>query len=335
MSLTKTTGFLPVLSALLGNILVTIIKLIAAFLSGSSTMFSESIHSFADTFNQVLLMIGINRSTKKADEEFIYGYGHERFFWAIISACGIFFIGAGVTIYRGILFLMEPKELEIGWITFFVLAVSFVIEATTFYIALREIRSKYPTLSWSERLRVGDPSTQAVLFEDGLATLGVIIATASLILTNITGNQTWDAVGSIIIGVLLGIMAVILIIKNRGYLIGMSMPEEMQDVIIDMLNAEPAIEKVLDFKSTTMDVGVYRIKCEIEFNGYVLLKEIYKTNSLRDQYDEVKDDYEEFKKFCVDYADRIPRLVGKKIDDIETKLKKEYPGIKYIDIEIN
>jgi zinc transporter 9 len=200
---------------------------------------------------------------------------------------------------------------------------------------LRELRLKYPTLPWTQRLKVGDPSTLAVVFEDGLAVLGVTIAAISLILTNWTGNRTWDAVGSIIIGILLGIMAVILIIKNRAYLIGMSMPEDMQDVIIDMLNADPAIEKVLDFKSTTMDVDIYRIKCEIEFNGYVLLKEIYKTNSLREQYDEVKDDYEDFKKFCVDYADRIPRLVGKKIDDIEIELKKKYPGVKYIDIEIN
>src|SRR4051812_17270610 len=97
MALQHTQGFLPVAAAIGGNLFVTVIKFFAASLSGSSSMLSEAIHSLADTINQILLLIGLGRSTKKADVDFEYGYGNERFFWALISACGVLFVGAGVT----------------------------------------------------------------------------------------------------------------------------------------------------------------------------------------------------------------------------------------------
>ncbi|OGG71227.1 hypothetical protein A3F27_01070 [Candidatus Kaiserbacteria bacterium RIFCSPHIGHO2_12_FULL_53_13] len=127
----------------------------------------------------------------------------------------------------------------------------------------------------------------------------------------------------------------ILITKNRSYLLGRSIPEEEREEIIAALVAEPSIERVIDFKSTVLGVGVYRIKCEVEFNGPALFKEAYQRTALKEQYNEVKNDYEAFKRFCVDYADRIPRLMGKKIDEIETMLKKRFPAVAHIDIEIN
>lgn len=335
MSHQKTFGLIPVIAALTGNTVVTLIKFVAAFISGSSALFSEAIHSFADTSNQILLLIGLKRSKKKPDDEFIYGYGNERFFWALVSACCIFFIGAGVTTYKGITAIIEPEPIFFAPIIFVILAVSFVIESYTLYLAVRELRKIYPELTWTERVKEGDPSTLAVFFEDGLAVIGVVVAATSLLLTKYTGNHIYDAIGSIVIGVSLGVVALILIIKNRTYLVGKQIPGDLQEKIIAKLQSEPAIEKVLDFKSNTLDIGIYRIKCEIEFNGMVLLKEILENSSLEDQYEEVKDDYEEFKRFLFDYADRIPRLVGRKIDEIETELKKENPGIKYIDIEIN
>jgi len=335
MQSNHTHGFLPVAAALSGNIVVTLIKFFAAFISGSSALFSESIHSFADTSNQVLLLVGLKRSKKLPDDESVYGYGNERFFWALISACCIFFVGAGVTTYKGINALIHPEPILFASIIFFILAASFIIESYTLYLAIRELRKIYPSLTWKERMKEGDPSTLAVFFEDGLAVIGVAIAAFSLLLAKYTGNHVYDAIGSIIIGISLGVVALILIVKNRVYLVGKQIPEDLQDKIIAKLEADPAIESVLDFKSNTLDIGIYRIKCEIEFNGMVLLQEIMKNNSLEDEYEEIKDDYEEFKRFCFDYADRIPRLVGRKIDEIETELKKENPGVKYIDIEIN
>src|SRR3954463_13751101 len=102
MALQSTKGFWPVLIATAGNLFITIIKFIGALLSNSSALFSEAIHSLADTINQILLLIGLQRSTREADAAYEYGYGNERFFWALISACGVLFVGAGVTAYNGV-----------------------------------------------------------------------------------------------------------------------------------------------------------------------------------------------------------------------------------------
>lgn len=333
----KIIGRLPVLSAILGNLTVTILKFIAFFLSGSGAMFSEAIHSVADTSNQTLLAVGLKRSKKMPDEDFLYGYGNERFFWALISACGIFFLGAGITLYKGVHDLTVGAEVHFNWISIIVLIVSFIIESVTFCIAIYELKTNHGLTDLEDIWENGDPSTLAVLLEDGVALLGVLVAFTSILLSFWTGKSYFDAIGSIIIGCMLAIVAIILISKNREYLIGKAIPEDLAEEIIEMMEADPAIEKVLDFKSTTLDVGIYRIKCDIEFNGYTLLNEIYhsKGTTLREDYDYVKDDYEEFKKFCAEYADRLPRLVGKKIDDLENTLKEKYPGVKYIDIELN
>lgn len=330
----KTHGFLPVLAALLGNTFVMVMKFAGFFISGSGALFSEAVHSIADVFNQVLLMVGVKRSTKKADDEYSYGYGKERFFWAVISACSIFFLGAGVTINYGIQRLFHGKSIHLDYIVFSILIISFIIELFTFIIAIRELKQHNPNEKFTNLLRFGDPSTLAVVYEDGVALIGVLIALGSITLTKLTGQLYWDAIGSICIGLLLGLVAIILITKNHGYLVGKNMPEELEEEIIEILESDPTIEKVFDFKSIVLDVDKYLIKCEVEFNSPILLKEKYKFD-FKSEYDDIKDDYEEFKKFCVDHTDRIPRLIGLKIDEIEKKIKDHAPEVKHIDIEIN
>jgi zinc transporter 9 len=328
-------GFLPVLAALMGNFFLTIIKFFGFAISGSSAMFSEAVHSLADTMNQALLMIGIRRSLRVADEDFTYGYGHERFIWALMSACGVFFVGAGVTIYRGVETIIHPETILLSRWVFIILGISFVVELATFLIAFRELVDKGDGADLATVLREGDPTTIAILYEDGVAVVGVFIASIGITLSYYTHNVFWDALGSILIGVLLAVVAVILINKNREFLMEKAIPEELKEEIIALLEAEPAIEKVLDFKSSIINIGEYRIKCEIEFNGPALFKEIREAGDIREEYEAIKDDYEEFVRFCVDYVDRIPRLMGNKIDEIEKKLQKEVPEIKHIDIEIN
>ena len=334
MSVNQVAGFWAVAAALAGNLFVSCIKLAGATASGSSVMFSEAIHSIADTTNQVLLMVGLVRSRRAPDEEFAYGYGRERFFWALLSACGVFFIGAGVTLYHGLETLLHPASVELSPFLFTVLAVSFVIEAGTFLIATWELRRANPTLSWREQLERGDPATLSVYFEDGIAVVGVLIATAAIALSYLTGSALWDALGSLAVGLLLAVAAVMLIMKNRGYLIGMAMPEEMQEEVVEFLTADPAIERVLDFKSTTLDVGVYRLKCEVEINGPALLDEYFQ-QTLSDEFDEIDGDYESFKRFAVQLVDRVPRLIGRRVDELEETLKVMNPGIRHIDIEVN
>ncbi len=335
MALQQTPGLWPVTIALFGNAFVAACKFAGAFISGSSVLFSEAIHSVADTLNQLFLLIGVRRSLKKADDDFEYGYGAERFFWAVISACGIFFIGACITGYKGVMAILEPGHLEFHWVIIPVLLISFTVELYTLMVAAKQLRESFPGSSWRERLSLADPSTLAVYLEDAVAVLGVVIAAVSLIISYYTGDHFWDAAGSIIIAVLLGVVAIFLIVKNRAHLIGHAMPEEMQDDIVKMLEADPAIDKVIDFKSSVIAWGVFRIKFEIEFNGTSLLRELYRDITMKEQFDEVTEDLEEFKRFVADYADRIPRLMGKKIDEIEKRLKTAYPGLRHIDIEIN
>ena len=171
--------------------------------------------------------------------------------------------------------------------------------------------------------------------EDCVAVVGVLIAAFSIALSYYTGNYVWDALGSLIIGCMLAGVAVLLIMKNRFYLMGRAMPEDLKEEIVALLVRDPVIEKVLVFKSTTLDFNVYRLSCEVEINGPSLLKEMYKRSTLRSQFDEIKNDFEEFKRFCVHYSDRMPRLIGKHIDIVEAKLMKKFPSVRHIDIEVN
>jgi zinc transporter 9 len=174
--MSSSAGIKPVVAALAGNTFVFVIKCIAAVVSGSSALFSEAVHSFADTANQLLLFIGIRRSNKKADQDFAYGYGNERFFWALLSACSIFFIGAGVTIYEGIHTLYEGGPVTFKPIVFLVLLISGMVEINTFVVAARELKRQFPDTTLRERLREGDPATLAVYLEDGVAVCGLVIA---------------------------------------------------------------------------------------------------------------------------------------------------------------
>ena len=331
-----TLGTRSVTYALIGNGCITVLKLVGFFLSGSASLFGECIHSLADTLNQSLLLLGVRLSVKKADGKFSYGYGSERFLWALISACGIFFLGAGVTIYHGIDALRAHHEIFISPITIGILILSLLIESYTLRTAYLELAKHAGTEEdILEIIRNGDPVTAAVVFEDAAAVLGVIIALFSLLLASLTHSPLFDAAGSILIGVLLGIIALYLIAKNREFLIGKAVPEKITDEIIEMLENSPYIERVLNFKSEVLDIGKYHIKCEVEFNGAALLEEIMEQDDLREEYNNIKDDFEEFKKFVVYQTNRIPRLIGRKIDEIEKEVTEAYPQIVNLDIELN
>jgi zinc transporter 9 len=330
----KTEGNKSVIAALLGNIFVTILKTIVAISSLSASMFAESIHSFADTLNQSLLLVGLKRSKKPADKFRGYGYGIERFFWSLISACGILFIGAGVTIYHSINSLIENEGLkDFSYLSIAVLCLAFVIEGTTLIIALRELKGKK---KFSKEIFIdADPVTLAVVYEDGAAILGVIVALIAQFLIYFTGNSVYDSIGGIIIGLILGFLAIILIIKNHHYIIGKSLNEKTRKEVVELLLEDPCIEHVSEFKSVAVDINKYRIFTTVEWNGSPLYEEIYEAGDLKEEYDNIKDDFCEFTKLIFKTTDRIPRLVGKHIDEIEKKITDKFPEIKYVDIEIN
>ncbi len=329
-----TTGNKSVVSALIGNIFVTIFKTIVAFLTGSASMFAESVHSLADTLNQSLLLIGLKRSKKPADHIRGYGYGIERFFWSLISACGILFIGAGVTIYHSINSLISGDYLysfNLGSIL--VLFLALIIESVTLYIAVKEIQGK--KIFSFKIFEDADPITLAVVYEDGAAVLGVLVALIAQLLMFLTNNSFYDSVGGIVIGLILGFLAILLIIKNHNYIIGKSINKKIQEDIVELLLEDPCIEKIIEFKSVAVDIKKYRIYAAVEWNGTPLYEEIYEAGDLREEFENIKDDFKEFTKLMFKTTDRIPRLVGTHIDDIEKHIREKFPEVVYVDIEIN
>jgi zinc transporter 9 len=328
-------GKFSVVVALLGNSFVTILKIITASITGSTTMFAESVHSFADTLNQSLLLIGINRSKKPADHVRGYGYGIERFFWSLISACGVLFIGAGVTVYHSITSLINhhASAPTNSLLSIIVLLIAFIVESITLYIAVKSITGeKKFSLSL---FKDADPVTLAVVYEDGAAVIGVVVAMIAQYVSFVTGNYMYDAIGGILIGLILGILAIILITKNYIYIIGKPLDEKTQKKVIQFMNEDPCIEHVVDFKSVAIDIGQYRVYTTVEWNGSPLYEEIYDDGELKEEFEYIRDDFGEFTKLMFKTTDRIPRLVGKRIDEIEKKITEKFPEIVYLDIEIN
>ncbi|MEY2671967.1 MAG: hypothetical protein RL687_384 [Candidatus Parcubacteria bacterium] len=330
----KAHGSTSVLTALAGNTIVAIIKTIVAVTTGSASMFAESVHSIADTLNQSLLFIGLKRSQKPADHIRGYGYGIERFFWSLISACGILFIGAGVTIYHSIDSLMGHGDTSpFNYISIVVLVIAFVIEGFTLIVAIRELQGGRKL---SKKIfDNADPVTLAVVYEDGAAVLGVLIALASQFMLYLTGNHVYDGIGGIIVGLILGILAVVLIMKNYQYIIGKPLEAGVQEEIIEFLQLDPCIENITDFKSVAVDTNKYRIYATVEWNGSPLYEEIYGSGDLKAEFENIKDDFREFTKLMFRTTDRIPRLVGNHIDEIEKSIREKFPEILYVDIEIN
>ena len=332
--MTKTHTNTSVIYAFFGNLFITFLKFVGYFTTLSPSLFSEAMHSLADTCNQGLLWFGIRRSKRKADASHAYGYGAERFFWAVISACGIFFIGSLVTIYHGIESLNSHEVYAVPYFVYLILFISFFVEGFTLYKAYKEVYTNKDN-TFLENLEDADPVSVAVFYEDFVAVLGIIIASLSIYVSKLTGNYVFDAIGSIIIGCLLACVAFILLSINRKYLLGRTIPEEVKDEIIDLLENDKHIDKVIDFKSEVLDIGKYYIKCEIEFNGYAIVDEIFKTSDMHENYENVKDDYEEFKKFVIYQTNQVPRMVGRFIDNLEKEIKVKFPKVEHIDLEIN
>jgi zinc transporter 9 len=332
----KTHGNKSVIAAFLGNIFITTIKTIVAVFSGSTSMFAESVHSFADTLNQSLLLIGLKRSKKPADNFHGYGYGIERFFWSLISACGILFIGAGITVFHSIDSLIHHTHevaSTFNKMTIIILVIAFFVEGFTFLIAIRELKNGRKLSG--KLLDEADPVVLAVVYEDGAAVVGVLVALSAQLLFYITGNNIYDAIGGIIIGLILGVLAIILIFKNYQYIIGKSLNKETEEEIMECLLKDPCIEHVSEFKSVAVDFNRYRIYATVEWNGSPLYEEIYEAGDLKEEFDHIKNDFKDFAKLMFKTTDRIPRLVGNHINKIEKEITDRFPEVAYVDIEIN
>tara|TARA_R110002095_G_scaffold34_9_gene148 strand:+ start:1205 stop:2212 length:1008 start_codon:yes stop_codon:yes gene_type:complete len=326
-----------VVAALVGNGVITVAKGATFLITGSGAMLSETIHSIADFLNQLLLLIGLVRADQAPDQRFEYGYAGERYVWALISAVGIFFLGCGVTIYHGVQSLFHPPTLDMGEMKWAIVALLFalVIDGIVFVLALRG--------EWKNATGHGrpfhhylrheaDPASVAVILEDGAACLGVLIALASILLTQWTGHHYWDAIGSISIGILLGGIAVWLIIRNQELLVGPSIPPQTKQQVVAILKNNPLIEDIIDLRSRILSIDNYRIKVDLSFNSKELSKRLKKKALAT--YPEIKNE-QDFEIFCQNYTKDLLDTLAEEIDKIEQEIQRQVPEAQHLDLEAN
>lgn len=231
-----------VYAALGGNLVIALSKGVAAAITGSSSMLTESIHSLVDTGNQWLLLYGMKRSERPADMVHPLGYGRELYFWSFVVALLIFAGGAAASIYEGIMHIRDPEPIRRPLINYIVLGIAFVFEGASWTIALKEFRQAVGADGWWAAIRRSkDPSTFVVLLEDSAALIGVLIAAAAIGLALWTGDPRYDGVGSILIGGVLGVVAIVLARESKGLLIGERARPALSRAIAEIARSEPGV----------------------------------------------------------------------------------------------
>lgn len=322
-----------VIAAIAGNSLVMVAKFIAFAFTLSGAMLSEAIHTMADLLNQILLLVGIVRSDREPDDKYAYGYNAERYVWALISAVGIFFLGCGVTVHHGVMSLInqhEPHFDKLAW-PIGVLVVSLLLEGYVLWIALRTVKQQAGDTPFVEFIRKeADPAVVAIVLEDAAACLGCVLALVAILLSKVTGQGYWDAIGSISIGILLGAIAIWLIWRNSQLLIGASIPSHLRQQVLRILSQNPAVEEVVDLKTRVLDTETYRIKADIRFDGEALADKL--SHRILPEYEKIKS-LDDFKNFAREFADDVVDLLADEIDAIEKRIAAEVPKAKHLDIE--
>ena len=285
--------------ALVGNLLISITKFIAAAITGSSAMLSEGIHSMVDTGNQGLLLYGMKQAARPADSRFPFGHGKEVYFWSFIVAILIFAVGSGVSLYEGIIHIMHPKPISNPMVNYVVLGLAMVFEGVAWFYALKEFTRVKGKRGYIEAVkRSKDPTLFVVLFEDSAAMLGLVVAFLGVWMSQYTGILIFDGLASVIIGVILGGTALWLAYETKGLLIGESADEEIVETIRQLVVESDGVEQVNEV--LTMHMGP----------NYVLLN------------------------ISIDFDDDIPTgTLEVVIASLDAKIKKSFPEVKRVFVE--
>jgi cation diffusion facilitator family transporter len=280
---------LAVVGALFANGLIAVLKLAAAFVTGSSGMMAEALHSVADTTNQIFLLLGLRFYRRPASQKHPFGYGMERFFWSFIAAIFIFGVGSTYAIYEGAVKLKHPHAPENLFWAYLVLGISFVLESASIALAiyqeLKESRSE--GLSFFQYLRESkDPTAKTVLFEDSAALLGIVIAGTGLYLTEHHAGpgagSYWDGLASILIGVVLAIVAFVLARTSRALLLGEAASPKAVQAIKDAIESHPNVVKVVEL------LTMHLAPKQILINAHVNLRDDLMTNDIERTIEEIE-----------------------------------------------
>ncbi|HJQ76185.1 MAG TPA: cation diffusion facilitator family transporter [Acidimicrobiia bacterium] len=260
-------GTKAILAAMAANAGIAVAKFVAYLVTGSASMLAESIHSVADTSNQGLLLLGGKRAQRVADDRHQFGYGRERYFWAFVVAMVLFSLGGVFSIYEGIEKIRHPHDIEsLGW-AIGVLLFAIVVETLSFRTAIVESRKLKGDRKWWDFIRRSrSPELPVVLLEDAGALLGLVLALGGVGLAALTGDVIWDGIGTLSIGVLLVIIAIVLTVEMKSLLIGEAATPEHITAMMAAVESIPLVNRVIDLRTQHIGPEEILVAGKLEFD---------------------------------------------------------------------
>jgi cation diffusion facilitator family transporter len=271
-------------AALIGNSLIAITKFSASAMTGSSVMLAEGIHSLVDTGNQGLLLYGLHRAKRPADERYPFGYGKEIYFWSFAVAILVFALGAGVSLYEGVLHILHPQPVINPMVNYVVLSLSLVFESGAWYLAFREFTRVKGKWSYLQAVQRGkDPTIFMVLFEDTAAVLGLGVAFLGIWLGQVTGIVYFDGIATCIIGLILAGIAFWLAYETKGLLIGESANQEVVHSIREMAKQLPGVMHVNEVLTMHMGPEFILVNLSVDFRDGVTSEEVERDVAVLDK----------------------------------------------------
>lgn len=256
--------------AFAANLLVAIAKTVAAVVTGSASILAEAAHSWADTGNEVFLLVANRRARRPPDRPHPFGYGREVYVWSLLAALGLFVAGAAVSVAHGVQELFRPEPATDFLVGYVVLAFSFLVEGISF---LRSVRQARPAAELMERdvieqvMATSDPTLRAVFAEDSAALLGLVIAAVGLGAHQLTGSSVPDALGSILVGLLLAAIATYLIDRNRAFLLGEEADPRVRAAVIRALLQEPEVARVTYLRLEFVGPRIVSVLGDVDLTG--------------------------------------------------------------------
>jgi cation diffusion facilitator family transporter len=265
-----------IFAAFAANLGIAIAKFIGFAITRSAGMLAEAIHSFADTGNQGLLFIGMKKSKKDATTAHPFGYGRERYFWSFAVALVLFSMGGLFALYEGIEKLQHPHEISNAWVAVGILVFGLALESFSLRTAMKEANHIRPkAMSWWTFIRTSkQPELAVVLLEDTGAELGLIAALAGIGLSKLTGDPRWDAIGSVVIGILLIVIAIILIVEMKGLLIGESATQADHDAIVAALTNGPDVTALIHLRTQHLGPEEILVAAKLGYDPSLSLQQL-------------------------------------------------------------
>lgn len=268
-------GNKAVVAALISNAAIAVAKFVGFLITNSASMLAESVHSVADTGNQALLLLGGRRAKKQATPDHPFGYGRERYFWAFIVSLVLFSLGSMFAIFEAVEKILHPHEITDPKWAFAILGFAIIAEGISFRTAIKESRAAKGNASYLQFIRKAKvPELPVVLLEDLAALCGLVLAVGALTMAVVTDDAVWDGYGTLAIGILLGVVAIILAWEMKSLLIGESASRKQQEAIRAAIEVEPGVLRLIHMRTEHLGPDELLVCAKVEFDHQFTLPEV-------------------------------------------------------------